>query len=303
MTAPLHALREKLHTREHELKVLREKVERARQAASRPGAKSISAIQQRYMAAVAELEKKEKEIPKPVVNSSTAGVSTLASKWNNGISGAEVRKTRVDVRGDVRGTQKNFKAADLPKFTTATPAPPKKPKKDSGPAELLVEDEEAGLPSWAVNQSKKVIRKENARSSVRDVDVKELQGSVLTNAARDGSEAKSEAVETRGNVKAALAMWGKTADEDNLLLKKKKEDEERRKASETLKRKEREKEEQERAAKAAIESFANMTLASLPSQEPTKEVELVAYLERKIALVEKEIEAAEEELSKLEENQ
>lgn len=302
MTASVHALRERLHTREHELKVLREKIEKARQAASSPATKSISAIQQRYMAAVAELDKKEKEIPKPIVNSSTAGVSNLASKWNQGISSAQVTKTRVDVRGDVRGTQKNFNASDVPKATSNQPTKTKKSNVDPGPAELLVEDEDAGLPSWAINQCKKVIRKENARSSIRDVDVKEIQGSVLTNAARDGSEAQGESVEAKGNVKAALAMWGKTAEEDTLLLKKKMEEEERRKAAEAIKHKEKKKEERERAAKAAIERFASLTLSSLPAQEPTKEVELVAYLERKIVLVEKEIKITEEELSKLEDN-
>lgn len=303
MTASVQALRERLHTREHSLGALHKKVQSARDAASKPAAKTISDIQRRYMAAVADLEKKEKEVPKPVVSSSSDAVSSLASRWNKGIGGKEVEKTRVDVRGDVRGAQKNFNATDVPKASTTADARAKKGSVDPGPAELLVEDDDAGLPSWAVNQEKKVIRKENARSSVRDVDVRELQGNVLSSAARDGSEAKGEAVEAKGNVKAALAMWGKTAEEDTLLLKKQREEEERRKVQEEKLMKERAREEQERAVKAAAEKFANMTLTTLPAVEPEEEIELIAYLERKIALVEKDIEAAEEELSKLEDGQ
>lgn len=303
MTASVQALRERLHTREHSLSVLRKQVQTARDAASKPAAKTISDIQRRYMAAVADLEKKEKEVPKPVISSSSDAFSSLASRWNKGIGEKEVQKIRVDVHGDVRGAQKNFNATDVPKASAAAAAPAKKSPVDPGPAELLVEDDDAGLPSWAVNQAKKVIRKENARSSVRDVDVRELQGTVLSSGARDGSEATGEAVEAKGNVKAALAMWGKTAEEDTLLLKKKREEEERRKLQEEKLKKERAREEHERAVKAAAKKFSNMSLTTLPAEEPEDEIELIAYLERKIVLVEKDIEAAEEELSKLEDGQ
>lgn len=300
MTESVNALRDRLHAREYSLKSLRKKVQDAKEAVARPAVKStISDIQKRYLSAVAELETKEKELPKPSLRPMSAPVSSLASRWNEGISGKEVQKTRVDVRGDVRGTQQNFKARDVPNVSTVD-APKAKTPIDPGPAELIVEDEDAGLPSWAVNQKKKVIKKENARSSVRDVDVRELQGSVLESGARDGSEIRGEAVQAKGNVKAALAMWGKTAEEDALLLKKKKEEEEGRRAEEERLRKEKVAEEHNRAIKAAAVKFAKMQLADMPREEPQEEIELIAYLERKITLVEKDIAAAEAELSYLE---
>lgn len=302
MPASIDALRERLHSREHSLKALRKKVEEAKEAAAAPAGKSsISDIQKRYLSAVADLEAKERELPKPMVRPTSAGVSNLASRWNQGIDGKEVQKTRVDVRGDVRGTQKNFNARDVPSMSAFDTARKKKAESaEPGPAELIVEDVDSGLPSWAVNQKKKVIRKENARSSVRDVDVREIQGSVLEHGARDGSEAKGEEVGAKGNVKAALAMWGKTAEEDTLLLKKKKEEEVKRKAEQERLRKEKQLEERANAEKAAIDKFAKMQLSDLPITEPNDEIELIAYLERKIVLVERDIEDAEAELATME---
>lgn len=308
MNESIEALRERLSAREKSLKSLRKQVVTAKQEASKPAASSsISDIQRRYMAAVAGLDAKSEESTKPVVRTGSDVVASLANRWNSGgIQGVQVEKTPVDVRGDVRSARKSFGAADAPKvgdFGRGVGREGGKKKKtieDYGPAELEVEDEDVGLPSWAVNQKKKTIKKENARNSVRDVDVKDLQGSVLEQGAKDGSDSAGEKVQVGGNVKAALAMWGKTAEEDTMLLQRRKEEEERQKALELKLKKEREEKEKKRKMEEAVRKFARMELNELPREEPKDETELAAYLERRIALVEKDIKVAEKELAEWE---
>lgn len=159
-----------------------------------------------------------------------------------------------------------------------------------------------GIPSWAKNQQKLFLRKENARSSVRDVDVKDLQGSVLENGARDGSEVERPKLELQGTVKARLAMWGKTVDEDALRLARRQEEEERKAEAERKAQLEREAAEKRKLIDAAIEKFANMTLSDV-TKEPVKEIELVVYLERKIVLVNNEISRLETQLGDLQRSQ
>lgn len=294
MTESIDALRDRLATREAELKKLRARLKAAKEAAARPPVKStISDIQKRYLSAVAELETKRSESNEPLVRSSSDAVSTLANRFNKGIDEKKINRSNISVRGDVSLTKKSFSKADSTRSDGAS-----KRVFEPQPAELLVEDDD-GLPSWAKNQQKRMIRKENARSSIRDVDVRELQGSVLEKASRDGSEDKEETVVPRGNVKAALAMWGKTADEDARLLAMKKEEEERKAAEQARLKKQREEEERRTAIRKAIEKFAQMSLADL-TDEPENEIELRAFLERKIDLVEKEIRFTEEQLEKVE---
>lgn len=254
------------------------------------------------MAAVADLESKGKEPSRPAVTVKSDAVSSLASRWNKGMEGKEVEKTTVDVRGDVRGVKQQFGKGDVPKLQGAAkgrasfgPA-----SQDVGPAQLEVVDDD-GLPSWAVNQQKKVIRKENARSSVRDVDVGELKGSVLEMGKRDGSEAQGEKVEgvAGGNVMRALAMWGKNAEEEGKEMKRKEEQERERKEKEEKERKQREEEELRRKMEQAVEKFGKLGLSDL-GDEPDDDVELVAYLERKIKLIEVEVEKMERELEEVE---
>lgn len=216
------------------------------------------------------------------------------------MSAKSVTKTRVDVRGDVTTTRKSFAAPDLVSKPAPSPPPPKK-KQAPAPAQLIVEDD-TGVPSWAVNQQKLLLRKENARSSIRDVDVKELQGSVLSEGARDGSEVQRERVQMHGNVKAALAMWGRTADDDAKLLAERRAEEQRKAAEAERLRKIAEEERKLREVKDAVSKFASLTLKEMPEIEPESDVELVAYLERKIVLIEREIKLAEEELDELEAN-
>eukprot|EP00177_Eucheuma_denticulatum_P001899 GFKZ01003390.1.p2 GENE.GFKZ01003390.1~~GFKZ01003390.1.p2 ORF type:complete len:325 (+),score=114.82 GFKZ01003390.1:47-976(+) len=303
MSDSIAALRETLDTRQTTLSTLRDKVQAAKREAAKPAVKSsISAIQQRYMAAVADLESKGKEPSRPAVTVKSDAVSSLANRWNKGMEGKEVEKTRVDVRGDVRGVKQQFGKADVPKLGAAarSRASIGSGARDFGPAELEIVDDD-GLPSWAVNQKKKVIRKENARSSVRDVDLGELKGSVLEMGKRDGSEASGEKVEgvAGGNVMRALAMWGKNAEEEGKEMKRKEEEEKERKEKEEKERKQREEEELRRKMDQAVEKFASLGLDDM-GDEPEDEVELVAYLERKIKLVEDEVERMEKELDEVE---
>ena len=217
------------------------------------------------------------------------------------MEGKKVEKTAVDVKADIDGAKKNFAAKDAPKLASKSSSSASKKPEQNQPDQFLVEDG-SEVPSWARNQQKLVIKKENARSSVRDVDVRDIQGSVLESAARDGTETERTKVNVGGNVKAALAMWGKTADEDAKELARKKEEEKKRAEAAEMAKKEQEAEKQKRAVRAASAKFDKLQLSDLTS-EPEDELELIAFLERKIALVEKDIKAAEDELHKLESSQ
>lgn len=302
MTVSVDALRDRLASREAVLDSLRSRLKTV-QATPTPKS-TISDIQRRYLSAVADLEtKRSTTTATPIVRSTNDGVSSLASKWNKGMDGKKVERSNVEVRGDVSSARKTFAAADVPRVNPSS-GTSDDTKTDSStstkpqPAQLLVEDDD-GLPSWAKNQRKLVIRKENARSSIRDVDVRELQGSVMTAPDRNEENVKSEKIEARGNVKAALAMWGKTADEDAKLLVKKKEEEERQRTMRAKMRKDREEEERKHALRKAMEKFADMRLVDM-KDEPENDVDLMAFLERKIALIDEEISSVEDELEKLE---
>lgn len=292
MTESIDELRTRLSGREAHLAKLRERLKACKEAAARPVKSTISDIQRRYLSAVADLETKRAEPAAPIIRTD-AGVSSLANRWNKGIDGVKIERSRIDVRGNVVGAKKNFSNSDVPSKSSISSRPK---STEPQPAELLVEDD-SGVPSWAKNQRKLVIRKENARSSIRDVDVRELQGSVLEQSSRPLTETKGETVITGGNVKAALAMWGKTAEEDARVLAEKKKEEERQEAERVRLQKQREEEEKRAAIRKAVEKFAKLTLADL-KVEPQGDVELTAFLERKIVLVEKEISDTEEELDK-----
>lgn len=305
--AAVEGLRTALRRKEETLALVRKRVAAARASASASAASAVSApsvgdISKRYLNAIADSEDKGiVKAPQTVVRSGE-GVSGLAQKWQRGMQGKEVERTAVDVRGDVDGAKKAFNAKDyLTRTDLNASAVGKSTKgKGGGPAELLVEDSE-GLPSWAVNQDKKVLRKENARSSVQDVDVKELQGSIVASGKRDGTEAFRESVEVKGDVKSRLAMWSKTADEDTKALVEKKKEEEKRAAIEAEAAADRKRQEVERAQAEIAAKFSRVvSIDDLPKEEPTDIMELAAYLELKIKFVEKDIEKAEDELLELE---
>lgn len=213
----------------------------------------------------------------------------------------------MNVRGDVSAAKKRFSLDDFPKAgttgtttgTTAGTTTGTTPKKiaDPGPAELLVEDD-SDVPSWARNQKKVLLKKENARSSVRHVDLTQIRGSVMTPSSRDGAEAAPKEVVVGGTVKAALAMWGKNAEEDAKVLAMKTVEQEKKKTEQEKLRKEREEKDRKRKTMVAIAKFANLSLDNI-GDEPKDEIELLAYLERKIYLIEKQIKEAEAELDKI----
>lgn len=293
MTESIDALRTHLASREAHLAKLRERLKAAKAEAERPVQSTISDIQRRYLSAVADLETKRVEPAAPIIHAD-GGVSSLAKRWSKGIDGVKIERSRISVRGDVTGAKKTFSNKDMLGKSKSSHSKSNEPQ----PAELLVEDD-SGVPSWAKNQRKLVIRKENARSSIRDVDVRELQGSVLEQASRPLAEGKGETVIPGGNVKAALAMWGKTAEEDAKVLAEKKKEEDRKEAERLRLQKQREEEERRTAIRKAVEKFSKMGLADL-KEEPQNDVELTAFLERKIELVDKEISDTEDELDKLE---
>lgn len=280
----------------------------------------------------------------PVLPTERSGaMASLLSKWNKGIE-MEVTKTKIDCHGDVRGTQKNFDGRDVPKAapkpSAAQTRPASTPMRPAEAAELLVE-EEGSVPSWARNQAKKVIRKENARSSTRGVDLGKSKGDILAaQREADAPTANKEAPKAGGNVAAALAMWGKAADEEAKSLEKKNVVEEARR-EEARKNKEREEElekaraemekvEREKREKAEAEEKARKLAAekkrleeekrraeeamkrareeevkmlrALPEREPVggRPFEVVDWLTKRIMLLDLLIEDAEEELAELE---
>lgn len=292
MTESIEALRTHLASREAHLAKLRQRLKAAKEAAARPVQATISDIQRRYLSAVADLETKRAESPAPIIRADSA-VSSLTKRWNKGIDGVKIERSRINVRGDVTTGRKNFSKVDLLSKSSRSSE-----LMEPQPAELLVEDD-SDVPSWAKNQRKLVIRKENARSSIRDIDVRELQGTVLEQANRPLSDSQDQTVIPAGNVKAALAMWGKTADQDAKILAEKKKEEELKEAERLRLQKQREEEERLAAIRNAVEKFAKLSLADL-KDEPKNDVELTAFLERKIVLVEKEISDTEEELDSVE---
>lgn len=302
MSESIEVLRDRLATRDAELKKLRVRLKKTKELASKPAVKaSISDIQKRYLSAVADLESKKLEEASKPIEIKTKAVSSLANRFNKGIDGKKIQRTNINVKGDVSNTKKTFSKID----SLSSNGPnnditinTQKPIQQQQPSELLVEDAD-GLPSWAKNQQKLMIRKENARSSIHDVDVKELQENVLDdNISKYNSLSKDDGGVSlpKGNVKAALAIWGKTDEEDAKVLAKKKEEEEK------AIRLKNEKEEQERrlAINKAIEKFSALSLNDLKNEPENNDIELLAFLQRKIHLVDVEIRSMENEIQQAE---
>lgn len=306
--ASIDDLRDRVEKRQAHLHTLRERLKKAKAAAARPPVKSsISDIQKRYLSAVADLDVKKTETK---ITPSGEGVSKLTSRFNQGLANPALAKKKSAADQVISGenisrAKKQFSKTDsinshLPNASAIIKSPSS--HHDDQPAELLVEDDD-GLPSWAKNQQKLMIRKENARSSIRDVDINELQDNVKKSTADmakvTNSEEGTEPV-ARGNVKAALAMWGKTAEEDARVLAKKKEEEEK-KQKELLRLKQlKEEEERKQAIKAAIDKFSSLSLVDLVDEPQQNDIEQMAFLQRKLFLIDKEISVTEQEIDKAE---
>lgn len=193
----------------------------ARIKTTRSGRASVKFQANRFMQ---NAGRDDKRTSTPVLPTQRSGnMSSLLSKWNKGIE-MEVSKTKVDCNADVRGAQKNFDGRDAPKpLPKQAPVvrPASTPIRPAEAAELLVE-EEGSVPSWARNQEKKIIRKENARSSTRGVNLGQTKGNILDAQKREfANNSVKDEPRVGGNVAAKLAMWGKAADEEAKSLEKK----------------------------------------------------------------------------------
>ncbi len=310
---------------------------------TKSGRASVRLAASRFLQKAEEQANEKRTSIEPIVKS--GNMSSLMSRWNAGIE-RQVEKTKVDLNGgraDVRGASKRFSAVDasLPRPKGAETKSTRKPRGPVGPAEFEIEDDES-VPAWAVNQRKTVVKKENARASISDVDVRQIKGGLMS---RPGDVDTSNVRETpmaasNGGVAAALAKWGKIADEEAKKLervnvveqarreeaKKQKELEEElqrmREEQEKKEREEREKREAEdralRAKKEAEERARRLeeekklakkrkeeeirTLRALSSEEPVGAPtnQLIDWLEKRIKLLDLLITEAQAELEELE---
>lgn len=317
---------------------------RSRIKTTRSGRASVKLAASRFLQAAERSARADNRASQPVTAAQrSAPVSSLLSKWNSGIE-TEVAKTRVDLNGgraDVRGAKQRFSNVDasLPSPGAAAVAKQQHRRPHTvGPAQFVVEDDDS-VPSWAVNQRKTVIKKENARSSIRDVDLGELKGGLLREKVVDTSNVK-EVAAGGGGVAAALAKWGKLAEEEakvmtqrNLVEEAKKkemqlmeereaevrrqreemerrerEEREKREAEERARRLELEKKRLEEEKKRAEEEKRRARdeevrmLKALPETEPAgaPNAELIDWLEKRIKLLDMLIAEAEAELVDLE---
>lgn len=312
-------LRTELSEREALLAQLRARLSRLR------GHASVGSAARRYVQAVKQNENRRASEPIAPVQRSQA-VSSLLSKWNEGFEKA-VEKTVVQCDADVKAAQKTFSKKDHVGGARGTAA-----EKYNRQKEIEVMDDER-LPSWATNQKKKVIKKENARSAipvvkhVPDDDEADINLPNGQNAASLGN-----------NVRAALQRWGRAADEEAAVLERKnkeeqmrreeiKKEKERQEAREKEERERREREKQEMARRQAEEEAARLAelkarqeveaaaaaealareqereleeLRNLPKQEPLDINQLVIYLEKKIKYTNIQIDETQQQLAEAE---
>lgn len=213
-------LRRRLKEEEHELAQLQKRLEsRTKEQAKQNDALeadqetlSASGISKRYVSAVAsdpDRKKGGKDDSVPVVSGK---VSSLLSRWNEGISEVVEKKERASVRGDVREAQRRFSKKDGKGI---------KVKKLGGRVEgdLYVEDDEE-VPSWAKNQTKRVLKKSNPKSTTRGVDVEQLQDEIQdTGINENRSRTRADIKSSSKNVSSLLARWNKTEKNEEDLSK------------------------------------------------------------------------------------
>lgn len=333
-------LRNTITVKEAELSTLRMRIE-----TTKSGRASVRLAASRFLQKAEEQANEKRTSIEPVVKS--GNMSSLMSRWNAGIE-LQVEKTRVDLNGartDVRGASKRFSAVDasLPRPGGAQVKSGGKARGPVGPAEFEIEDDDS-VPAWAVNQRKTVVKKENARASMRDVDVRQIKGGLMS---KPGDVDTSNVRETpiaasSGGVAAALAKWGKMADEEAKKLervnvveqarreearKQKEREEELQRMKEEQERKEREEREkreaEERALRAKKEAEERArrleeekklaqkrkeeeirALRALSPDEPVgaRTNELIDWLEKRIKLLDLLISEAQAELDELEKN-
>jgi hypothetical protein len=327
MTAPtgdlarVDKLRRRLARREEVLGLLRKRIEAARGGAHHAGRplSSVGDISRRFMNAAAESEARVEETRSFTgIQHSNGGVSSLLSKWNKGFDEKKIERERINVRGDVRSTKDMFNKADssLAKDLAKDAAKARR-RVDSetryngrGHHEELVVDDD--VPSWAINQSKRVVKRESARGATQGVDLRETANSFLQMGVADVDTSNvRETVSARGNVSGVLAMWHQKSDEQEAreretLLR----EETMRKLKESMQSRAPLSSDRVRSTDTdSTDNLSSQAITELDSEpeaetdidedEPTDIRDLIEYLERKCVKVEKEIDQAEEELHKL----
>jgi hypothetical protein len=322
--AKVDKLRRRLARREEVLALLRKRIQAARSGAHSSGRplSSVGDISRRFMNAAAESEARVEETRSfSGIQHSNGGVSSLLSKWNKGFEEKVVEKERIHVRGDVRGAKDLFSKADssLAKDLARDAAKARRRvngTQDNGYGnnhheEVVVDDD---VPAWAINQSKRVVKRESARGATQGVDLRETSNNFSQTGVADvDTSSVREKVSTRGNVSGVLAMWHQKSDEQEArereaVLR----EETMRKLKESMQSRATLSSERIRSTDTEstdqLSSQAITELDSEPEPEPEPEIDedeptdirdLIEYLERKCVRVEKEIDLAEEELSKL----
>lgn len=264
---------------------------------------SVGDISRRFMNAAAESEARGSS-RRPVVTGGD-GVGSLLSKWNKGFEMKEAEKERVTVRGDVRGATSKFS-----KVNTSLASDVRAAKLESGrqPADGTISVEDDDVPSWAINQSKRVIKKENAKALTGNVNIDRVRGDVMNQSGEidvSGFREKPKG----GNVGGAIAMWGQKADdqeakerEENMRLqtmRSLRSDFEKRQSADSVP----ESVEEQPVAAEVEPEYDPLDMVFDDSddeeEEPTDIRLLVDYLERKCERVEIKIDAAENELEKI----
>lgn len=331
-------LRARLQLRRESLAILRRRINTAR-ASHRGGRddtgrsqQSVSDISRRFMSAAAESEN-WKSSQRPFVTGG-AGVGNLMSKWNKGFelsddSAATSNSSRRPVVTGGAGVgnllskwnqveHEAYKRAAVQARSIREAVPDSAASAHEG---VSVEQPTAGsrahaannesitvvdddVPSWAINQDKQVIQKENAKSKTGSVSVRDAQGNITGRgiAGVDISGFREES--KKGKVTERLKMWGaKAADEAA-----REREETLRIESARARRAECEERNLMMAAKArkpntitkiGEEEDCEFAESDDGEEEPTGIRDLMMYLERKCTRLEQKIGRAEKEIGKI----
>lgn len=304
--AAVSDLRARLTRRQESLALLRRRIEAARSGEHRNGRplSSVGDISRRFMNAAAESESRGMS-SRPVITGGD-GVGSLLSKWNKGFEMKEAEKERVTVRGDVRGASNKFSKAN-----SSLSADVRAAKRDASrqPSDGMISVEDDDVPSWAINQSKRVIQKENAKALTGNVNVDRTKGSVMNQSGEidvSGFREKPKG----GNVGGAIAMWGQKAEDQEAkeregairlqTMRSLRNDFENRQSRESAEPEPVE----EQPVAAEVEQDPNPTDfvfedSDDEEDEPDDVRLLVDYLERKCQRVQMKIDAAEVEMEKI----
>lgn len=235
---------------------------------------------------------------RPVVTGG-AGVGNLLSKWSQVESEAS-KRAAAQVRS-VREVAPDSAASVQKEQPVTQPRAGSRAHAANNDSITVVDDD---VPIWAINQEKRVIQKENAKSKTGSVSIRDAQGSIAERGSAGVDISGFREEPTKGNVTDRLKMWGvKAADEAE------------RERKETLRI------ESARARKAEYEGRSLMMAAKTRKPDTSTEIEdegdcefaesdddeeepsnirdLMTYLERKCRRLEQKIERAETEIGKI----